>query len=312
MAPRACWGEWKSRVSIERLLEEIGRRHEFRVVGNRLIGPCPVHGGDNRHAFSVHRERNLWFCFTRCQAGGDVIDLAWRLSGRSWARTAQWLERLAVGSIALDESARFHLEQDRRDRLFHPYTRQLTLDPAHPFFHHLAMTEETLRWFEAGAWPGRGFLEGTVAVRLHDLQGNPLGYAGRRLDPAAVQHFGKWKWPSNYPKAQLLWNWHRVEPDGPEGLVVVEGAWSVMKLKQAGFNNVVALCGVHVSAAQKRLLRDARQLILFLDGDEVGNQATARHLADSLHPRLRVVRPPPGKDPADLNEATLVGLLTTL
>lgn len=78
-ASRTIWREWKARVRIVQLLEDIGRLAEFRVSGRRLIGPCPVHGGDNRRALSIDLQRDLWFCFTRCQSGGDVIDLAWHL-----------------------------------------------------------------------------------------------------------------------------------------------------------------------------------------------------------------------------------------
>jgi DNA primase len=306
---RVCWREWKAHVQIVQLLEDIGRLHEFRVVGPRLIGPCPVHGGDNCHAFTAHRERNLWFCFTRCQIGGDVIDLAWRLCGHSWARAALWLERLAATPTVLRGTVHGQQADTRSHRAFRPYTRRLTLDPSHPFFRSLAITEETLRWFEAGAWHGHGFLEGTVAVRLHDLQGNPLGYAGRRLDPVAASQWGKWKWPSGYPKSQLLWNWHRVEPSRPDGVIVVEGPWSVMKLRQAGYSNAVALGGVHVSSTQMALLKGAPKITLLLDGDIAGDRATVRNLAARFHPHIRAVRPPEGQDPADLTETELLRLL---
>jgi DNA primase len=309
MPPRIGWREWKARVSIAQVLEDIGWRRECRVVGTRLVGPCPLHGGDNRHAFTVQTVRNLWFCFTRCQAGGDVIDLVWRLSGHSWTRTADWLERLAVLSPAPRDPTRDREAPARRHAAFRPYTRRLDLDPTHAFFRRLALREDTLRRFEAGAWHGRGFLEGTVAVRLHDLRGNPLGYAGRRLDPEAVRRWGKWKWPPGYPKARGLWNWHRVDPDRADGLIVVEGPWSVMKLLQAGFTNAVALGGVGVSPVQAGLLQRAPSLTLMLDGDEAGERASGRHVADAIHRHMHVVRPPQGLDPADLTQTQLVELL---
>lgn len=306
---RAKWRDWKARVRIPQLLEDIGRLADFRVAGRRLVGPCPVHGGDNRRAFSIDRDRDLWFCFTRCQCGGDVIDLAWHLTGRSWARTAAWLERLAASPL------RCAILHDRRSsesptsRSFRPFTRRLPLDPSHPFFRRLALREETLRVFEAGFWAGRGFLHDTVAVRLHDLHGRPLGYAGRRLNPADVSRWGKWKWPPGFPKCQSLWNWHRARPEAQGGLVVVEGAWAVMKLWQAGFRNAVALAGVHISLAQAQLLRTAREVTLLLDGDLAGHQATARSLASAFHPCIRAVYPPDRLDPADLPEEHLRALL---
>lgn len=308
-ASRAIWRDWKARVRIVQVLEDIGRLAEFRVSARRLIGPCPVHCGDNRRAFSIDRERDLWFCFTRCQSGGDVIDLAWHLSGRSWPRTAAWLERLATTQIHPVTDDRRRQPASHTNRWFRPFTRRLPLDPSHPFFRHLQIREETLRLFEAGSWAGGGFLRGTVAVRLHDLHGDPLGYAGRRLDQAEVMRWGKWKWPPAFPKSQLLWNWHRVQPDLEDGLVVVEGPWSVMKLWQAGFPNVVALAGVHISPDQTQLLRLARRVTLFLDGDAAGLQATARSLASAFHPSVQAVYPPDGSDPADLTEAHIKELL---
>jgi DNA primase len=308
-ASRAIWREWKARVRIVKVLEDIGRLAEFRVSGRRLIGPCPVHGGDNRRAFSIDHQRDLWFCFTRCQSGGDVIDLVWRLSGRSWPSTAAWLERLAASPMHACLSGGHPLPANPTDRPFHPFTRRLLLDPSHAFFRHLHIDEKTLRLFEAGSWYGPGFLQGTVAVRLHDLRGHPIGYAGRRLDPADIARWGKWKWPPGFPKSKLLWNWHRAVSDRDGGLVVVEGAWSVMKLWQAGFRNVVALGGAHISPDQAQLLRLATSVTLFFDGDPTGHRATARSLASAFHPRVRAIHPPEGLDPADLTEPHLRELL---
>lgn len=302
---RAAWQEWKARVRIVQILADIGQLPEFRVSGSRLIGPCPVHGGDNRSAFSVDRERDLWFCFTRCQAGGDVIDLAWHLSGQSWPRAAHWLQRLAAAPTSPPP---FDLAQGPAEgtrSTFQPFTRCLPLQGSHPFFRALRIHEATLRLFEAGAWGGGGFLKGTLAVRLHDSDGRPLGYAGRRLDQAAIHRWGKWKWPPRLPKAQLLWNWHRVVPDTDAGLIVVEGPWSVMKLWQAGFKNAVALCGAHISEPQARLLARATRVTLLLDGDHAGRRATARSIASAFHQHVRAIYLPDGRDPADLAEHQL-------
>lgn len=45
--------------------------------GDRLVGCCPLHGGDNKSAFSIFKKTNTYSCFTRC-GSGNVLTLAYR------------------------------------------------------------------------------------------------------------------------------------------------------------------------------------------------------------------------------------------
>src|SRR5260221_6959222 len=46
----------------------------FKRSGNRLSGPCPIHGGSNPTQFRVDTDKNLWNCFSECKHGGNVLD----------------------------------------------------------------------------------------------------------------------------------------------------------------------------------------------------------------------------------------------
>jgi DNA primase len=109
-----------------------------------------------------------------------------------------------------------------------------------------------------------------------------------------------------------------------ECVVVVEGYMDVMQAHQAGFGNVVAQMGTALTETQVRLLkRYTRRLILALDPDAAGIQATLRglevareamdrELTPVFNPRglvgferrlgaeIRVLTLPPGNDPDDL------------
>lgn len=310
------WRQWKAAVDIETVLERAGLLEGLRREGDRLVGPCPVHGGDNPRAFRVDCQRSLWYCFTHCGKGGDQLSLAWHLCGRSWPQTARWLQGSTdsrrPGEVSRLRSPAQPIPIPTASRRFVPFTRQLPLTTGHPFFDERGLCSRTLENFEAGMWHGRGFLEGMAAVRLFDTHGRPLGYAGRRLDPEAVRHLGKWKWPTGFPKSSMLYNWHRAWPQASDGLILVEGVWSVMKLAQAGYVNAVALGGTAVSNAQAARLRQASRLILMLDGDAAGWQAAQRCQTQQLHPQLVTLRLPPEKDPADLSEEALRWLLAPL
>ena len=95
--------------------------------------------------------------------------------------------------------------------------------------------------------------------------------------------------------------WPDVEPFS----ALVESAWSVMKIFQAGWPNVVAIGGAGIIPEQRSLLQSESAIVLFLDGDHTGRRASNRLRDLPLHPRMKVMLCPLGKDPADLSEREL-------
>lgn len=285
--------ELRQLVSIEQVLELRGLTETLTRRGHRLVGPCPVHGGDNPTAFVADCRRGLWNCHTVCR-GGDVVELLRALDQVSYAEVAQTLRAIA-GQLP----PRPPTPPPPPAEPFRPYTRRLTLDPHHPFLAARRIHPATAQRFEVGAWSGWGMLQGCVAVRLHDVEGRPLGYAGRRLQP---DRRGKWVFPRRLPKSSLLYGWHRAAAHDP--LVVVEGPWEVLRLHQLGLP-AVALLGTHFSRNQVELLA-RRRCLLLLDGDDAG-RAAARRLARAL--TAPIVDLPIARDPADLPDQELVSLL---
>jgi DNA primase len=286
-------------VSIEEVLRRRGLLDGLARRGTRLVGPCPVHRGDNPGAFVADTKRGLWNCFTHCK-GGDVVDLVRALDGVSCAEAARVLRAIAGSQAAPPPPA--GQEPASRPEVFRPFTRRLVLDPEHPFLAARGIRAGTARRFEVGAWHGQGMLQDTVAVRLHDPTGQPLGYAGRRLQPDAR---GKWVLPPRLPKGQILYGWHCAARR--DALVVVEGPWEVLRLHQLGVA-AIALLGTSLSQDQRRLLAGVRCTVL-LDGDRAGRIA-ARRVAQQLGaPWLDL---PDDRDPADLDDDLLAGLVLPL
>jgi DNA primase len=286
-------------VSIEKVLASKGLLDQLRRRGAQLVGPCPIHCGDNPSAFTVHRERNIWRCFTACDAGGDVVELARRLEGGSYSAAATCLARL-VGVTAPEW--RPHTPP-APPRPFRPFTSQLPLDPTTSFLARKGIRPEIARCFEVGAFYGRGMLAGCVAVRLFDTKGAPLGYAGRRLDPEMARTHGKWKLPCRLPRNTLLYGYHHASRLLHCGVVVVECPWGVLRLAQLGIP-AVALLGTHLSPMQQSLLRDLPRLAILMDGDNAGRNASTT-IRQRL-PNVAVIDLPDGLDPDDLPDHDLV------
>lgn len=299
----------KRLVSIEQVLDHRGLLARMRRQTNTLTGSCPIHHGDNPRAFVVARSKNLWRCFTGCDAGGDIVELVRRLDRCSYPQVADYLCSLAREPRRVDAPIE---PAHSPPRPFTPFRRRLPLDPEADLLRQKTIRPQTARRFETGRYHGRGFLQDAIGVRLFDPQGNPLGYAARRLDPQQTRRYGKWKFPPRLPKNRLLYNFHRVRTLQPHALVIVECPWGVMRLEQIAIP-AVALLGTHLSSVQRQLLLPTSRLIVMMDADPTGRQAASRIRQQMhAHPDLLIASLPDGLDPDELTDKQLQAILQPL
>ena len=291
----------KKIVPIIAVLDDKGLLGTFKRQGDRLVGPCPVHGGDNPNAFVVSHRKNLWHCFTGCNAGGDIVDLFRRLDGKNFQQTLQYLKVLAGC-----QQSRCSLPPHTQTR-FKPFVRRLPLDHNIAWLQQKDIMPKTAALFEAGAYYGKGFLADSIGIRLYNLDGVPIGYAARRLIPATIKRYGKYQFPPTFPKSTTLYNYHRITRPLPNRLVITECPWGVMRLHQINIP-AVALMGTKLSDTQCRLLEHIKDIVLMLDGDDAGIKAT-RQIEIKLKKRqksqVHSMYLPYGADPDDLSDDEL-------
>jgi DNA primase len=301
MSPPLQFNSLKKTVHISAVLDDKGLLSTFRKRGDRLVGPCPIHGGDNPNAFVVSLSKNLWYCFTGCNHGGDNVDLVRRLDGKNFQQTLQYLRALAGC-----QQNRFSLSSVT-PKQFKPFVRKLPLDHCSTWLEQKNITPKTAALFEVGAYYGRGFLADSIGIRLHDLNGHPIGYAARRLLPAIIKRYGKYQFPSAFPKSTTLFNYHRIAEPLPDRLLITECPWGVMRLHQLNFP-AVALMGTHLSDIQCGLLEQIKDIVLMLDGDIAGVKATHRiemKLRKRAKSRVHSIYLPLRVDPDDLSDDEL-------
>lgn len=290
----------KRTVSIATVLADKGLLAQFAKRNEKLTGPCPLHGGDNPHALVVNLSKNIWYCFTGCNTGGDLIDFVQRLDNKPYRQIGHYLSSLSGAAPPHFAS------KPVNKKPFRPFTTGLPLNPYTQWLRQKGITPQTAARFEVGAYHGQGFLQNCIGLRLHDVFGNPLGYAGRRLDPQQAKAYGKWKFPSALPKSSLLYNYHRIRCGQVKNLVVVECPWGVMRLSQLRIP-AVALLGTSISATQLYLLRSAASIVIMMDGDAAGQKA-GHNLKAALKPHTSVHTfcLPTGCDPDDLTDDHLL------
>src|SRR5262245_9972506 len=95
-------GEWVDYAEIKRVvsMRDIIAHYKIdnlkRKGKDKLVGPCPIHKGDNQNAFHIDLSKGqggAWHCFTRCSAGGNVIDFVAAMEKCSFRDAAVLLKR---------------------------------------------------------------------------------------------------------------------------------------------------------------------------------------------------------------------------
>ena len=121
---------------------------------------------------------------------------------------------------------------------------------------------------------------GRVIFPLKDHRGRVVGFSGRLLDKNAKEA----KYINSpetllYHKSQMLFGYKELfaELKKAESAIVVEGEFDVVSSSQAHVNNIVAIKGSALTKEQVKLLgRIVKKVILCLDADEAGAEATRR------------------------------------
>lgn len=313
--------ELRARISLEDVLlgmYQLGER--LKRSGRKLVGSCPIHGGDNPRAFQADLEKNVWYCHTGCRRGGNVIDFvaaieklpirdaALKLHAAYLADRTSDAHPRAPGASAPpvhapsarptpphaptsppSPSATAGDQSDAADEVGAsnpPLSLRLTLAHDHP---HLlkdrGLSLDIVTRFGVG-YCARGLLRGMIAIPIHDEDGDLVAYAGRRLKSADIREHGKYRFPKGFRKEHVLYNLERVKALGvPEGLALVEGFFSVLALAECGIQNAVASMGCSLSEAQADLLAEhASHVAILYDGNEAGRDG-ALHAQSLLEKR---------------------------
>ena len=145
-----------------------------------------------------------------------------------------------------------------------------------------------------------------IMFPITDMRGRVVGFGGRSL-PSEGQAESQPKYLNTaqavlFDKGSLLYGLDKAkEHIRREGsAVIVEGYMDAIAAHQHGYANVVASMGTALTERQVRLLkRFARDVVLALDADTAGQEATLRAVEyqEILGGDIRVVVLPPGLDP---------------
>ncbi|HYD93675.1 MAG TPA: DNA primase [Candidatus Paceibacterota bacterium] len=164
---------------------------------------------------------------------------------------------------------------------------------------------------EADGKPGTYYdrFRNRLMFPIRDGAGRVVAFTGRALDPNDQAKYLNSPETELFKKSQILFGMDRAKDAiRSRGFaLLVEGQFDLILLHQIGFQNAIALSGTALSREHLALVkRYSDNLMLALDADRAGLAASAKnaHAALGAGMRVKAVRMPLGKDPADLAKDT--------
>ncbi len=143
---------------------------------------------------------------------------------------------------------------------------------------------------------------GRLMFPIFNLSSRVIGFGGR-IPPGrdGAKYINTPESPL-YSKSRVLYgfNFARQSIDQSGEAVIVEGYMDLVSLWQAGVHNAVAVCGTALTREHAQMLmRFAKKVYLFFDGDTAGRQAVRRSLEPLLAQGVEVRVPvlPASEDP---------------
>ncbi len=298
-----------SASQIKSVLKSIGV-DIIAETGNDFLCLCPFHGNRNTPSFSVSKERGAFICFNpSCGESGSIIDIVKRLTERNEFEAIRFIKVKEIENDIDFEDTLSSVLEDKPD--FVEFSQE-TLDRLHAdlagnkdardYFESRGINEESMKHFALGYSSAMNM----VITPVHSPDGMPVGLVGRSISEK------RFKNSNGLPKNKTMFNLHRAKKLG--GIViVVESNFDAIRVHQAGFPNVVATLGGHISNDNINLLNKYfTKIIIMTDSDEAG-RSLGKNIASKLRNKEvlwamyddETLYPHGAKDVGDMNDAEI-------
>ncbi len=154
-----------------------------------------------------------------------------------------------------------------------------------------------------GTWYDR--FRNRLMFPIRDASGRTVAFTGRALDSSDLAKYLNSPETDLFKKSEVLFGMDLAKDAirTRSFAILVEGQFDVLLLHQSGFTNTVALSGTALSNHHLSYIkRYSDNLMLCLDADRAGLAASAKNARSAILSGMRVkaVRLPEGKDPADM------------
>lgn len=308
-------------MDVQALVQQVDLMALAQAAGATFDGRhssrCPLHQGDNPHAFHVYQRDGVWrwHCFTGCQAGGDAVEFVKRWRRTDFKGAVEELERWIGGAVAAPaasserqadaarESAAPSETWRERAQAFISWAQdQLWMGASDEIWTYLTeqrgLASETIGAFGLG-WNPREWMDQPVRWGLS--QDRPVrvpagivipGWKDDGLWYVKVRTNGTPKYLGITGGRAALFGVSKFEQR--ETLLLVEGEFDAMLTWQVvrDVANVATMggAGTHLTTGEMAVLATYRRIVAIYDDDEAGRKGLS--YLRSVSGRVETAVPP--------------------
>ena len=274
---------------------------DLRDSGKKLVGPCPVHGGDNKSSFQIYKISGFWKCWSHLchESFGNTLQgfvkgilsrvkYDWPPKIASDYEVETWLRN--TSHIELPKRTDIFREEPKFDMCEQDYLR-LSQIPC-PYYSQ-KFPAELLNKHKIGFSKSKEIkMYNRSIVPIYDKTKTKLvGLTGRSIFPECPQCKGyhsphnicgdyyapKWLHSRGIETRYILYNiWNAGKYAANSGCIfLTESVGNVLTLELQGFKNSAALFGINYSQYHEKLLMDngVKKIIYIKDAGDAGDMA---------------------------------------
>ena len=267
-----------TKSDIRSILNALNLKVESET-GKHFLCLCPFHSNMNTPSFEIDYTKGLYFCFNpSCGARGTLNDLVKETTHRNDFETIRFILSHKNSSANLNDELQ-ELLDDKPDFVEFPtdvadklHNDLLNNKTALEYFYSRGISKDSIIDF----YLGYSSVQDLVTVPLRSPDGMLVGVIGRSLEGKTFKN------SHNLPRNKTLFNLNRAKKYGGK-IIICESSIDAILIAQAGFPNVVATLGAHLSKEQVQLLnRYSSTIIIMTDNDEAGRKL-GNNIAEKLN-----------------------------
>lgn len=271
--------------------------------GNRLTGPAPCHGGDNKTGWTLFFDSNKWKCWTHsCEKkyGNDCISLLSCILDYEREDVTKLVDDFIKSNNINVQNVRI-AKPKKKENYWQDHQTYYTgnyippIKSGHKFAIERKLYPQLFNKYKIGVYNGKGnYLKDRLLIPIYNAFGKLVGYTCRLVTWNKQIKKPKWIHYPSFGDYKIKTKVHLFNVNNAitynienklNDYILVEGPFDVLKLEMCGIHNSICTFGAHVSEGQIEILKQigATNIYLAYDGDNAGKSANNKFFKRLRH-----------------------------